>query len=579
MSDAIKALAANMVGRKKTDPYILFLGAGASISSGCSSMMKIVDDVLESHDSTQFNDWQNEFKKANSIDAEFGELKKQEIDKQKRDRFFKIWSGLDSGSQYAILRRHLWEGKSPSDGYDDLAHLIKAGYIKMVLSTNLDNLLEMALTNAGWCQSDNFIVVVNGKDRSREVHEQLESPRDLFELIKLHGTLESPGSYAFTLDEVFDFEKIIKPSLSRIVNQSLIVVGHSMQDRDSDVLFDAEGGEIHFVNPSRPGTEDRIVTILRVRGQGSIIDGDNGKFDNFFRELCISINEISSKKQPNENKFVEEEESNLVKEVTTSNEFYKIMTHEYFIEDPFEKGEFEKKTENLFYFGEKTKFEEGVEDVIAKLYKYRILLITGKPRVGKTTFLLSFIDAIIKKRLGDFETIFFLDPSLTAEEFEKEVLDQIESKLEFREYNPNKVLLVIDGLRRIESDENYINKCKTLFKRVSDKGYRLIATLRDDQHETLKMEFSDREKWGTDKWANFRTEEMKIEPNFNNVKMILINYLNYYKDTINLNFSFSDPEFNSCVEIVANKTEGIIGDVVYLIEDLSISSNEASHNK
>ena len=578
MSDAIKALAANMVGRKKTDPYILFLGAGASISSGCSSMMQIVDEVLESHDSTQFNDWQNEIEDAASDNAKFGELLKKEISKQKRDRFFEIWSGLDPKSRHSILKRHLQEGKSPSGGYDYLVHLIKMGYIKTILSTNLDNLLEKALTNAGWCQSDDFIVIVNGKDRPSEVHEQLESSRDFFKLIKLHGTLESIGSYAFTDDEVFDFEETIKPRLSRIINQSLVVVGHSMQDRDSDVLFDAEGGEIHFVNPNRPGTESRIDTILRVRRRGSIIEGDDGKFDNFFRKLYICINEILSKKQPNVTKFVEEEESNSFKEVTTSNEFYKITTHAYFIEDPFEKGEFEKKSGNLFYFGEKTKFEGGVEDVIAKLYKYKILLITGKPRVGKTTFLLSFIDEIIKKRLGDYETIFFLNPDLSAEEFEEKVLDQIESKLEFREYNSNKVLLVLDGLRRIESDGNYINKCMTLFKKVSDKGYRLIATLRDDQHETLKREFSDREKWGTDKWANFHTEEIKMEPNFNfnDVKAVLINYLNYYKDKINLNFSFSAPEFNSCVEIVAKKTGGIVGDVVYLIEDMSISSHEFS---
>ena len=195
MSDAIKALAANIVDRKKseTDPYILFLGAGASIGSGCSSMMQIVDDVLQSQDSTQFNNWQREIEEAASKDAEYGELLKEKISKQKRGRFFEIWSGLDRDSQYSILRRHLWECKSPSDGYNDLAHIIKAGYIKMVLSTNLDNLLEKALNNIGWYQPDDFIVVVNGKDRPEEVHEQLESSRTPFKLIKLHGTLESPG--------------------------------------------------------------------------------------------------------------------------------------------------------------------------------------------------------------------------------------------------------------------------------------------------------------------------------------------------------------------------------------------------
>ena len=81
MSDAIKGLAKSMVLRKQSeaDPYILFLGAGASISSGCSNMMKIVDDALQSNDSTQFNDWQKKIEKAASVNTEYGELLKKEI--------------------------------------------------------------------------------------------------------------------------------------------------------------------------------------------------------------------------------------------------------------------------------------------------------------------------------------------------------------------------------------------------------------------------------------------------------------------------------------------------------------------
>ena len=56
MSDTINALATNMVVRKHSEvaPYILFLGAGASATSGCSIMVQIIDDVLKTHDSTQF---------------------------------------------------------------------------------------------------------------------------------------------------------------------------------------------------------------------------------------------------------------------------------------------------------------------------------------------------------------------------------------------------------------------------------------------------------------------------------------------------------------------------------------------
>jgi hypothetical protein len=44
----IASLAANIVERKRAgaEPYVLFLGAVASIRSGCSSMAALVDDVL-----------------------------------------------------------------------------------------------------------------------------------------------------------------------------------------------------------------------------------------------------------------------------------------------------------------------------------------------------------------------------------------------------------------------------------------------------------------------------------------------------------------------------------------------------
>ncbi|MDQ1253678.1 MAG: hypothetical protein QG646_2865, partial [Euryarchaeota archaeon] len=281
MSDSIRALASSMVSRKISgaDPYILFLGAGASISSGCSSMMQIVNDFLEHYEKSEFEKWESEIEKATKENKKFGELLGNEIGKEKRTRFFEIWGTLDHETQYSILRPHLWDNKKPSEGYENLVKLIKKGYIKKVLSTNLDNLLEKSLNIAGCYQPDDFVVVVNGKDRHEEVVEQLNSSRSPLKIIKLHGSLESPKSYAFKQDEIFDFEKKIKSELSQIINQSLVIVGYSGQDRDVDVLFEDEGKEIHFVKPSKPEAESRISQILAVRGKGKIIDGNDGKFD------------------------------------------------------------------------------------------------------------------------------------------------------------------------------------------------------------------------------------------------------------------------------------------------------------
>ena len=364
MSDAIKALVSNVVDRKRSgsDSYILLLGAGASISSGCSNMMQIIDDVLESHDLTQFEEWRIEIEKAASINVEYGELKKLEINKQKRDRFFEIWNRFDGNSKYSILRSHLWEDRLPSKGYIDLANLIKMGYFKMVLSTNLDNLLEKSLNNIGWYQPDNFVVITNGKDRPEEVLDQLESSRASFKLVKLHGTLESPSSYAFTPEEIFNFEKNIKSSLSRILNQSLIIVGHSMQDRDIDILFEDEGKEIHFVRPTHPEIESRIDTILKVRRLGSIIEGEQGKFDEFLHKLRACIER-------------ESEEMSIRESSPSIEGFLRSIGYDHELKVP------RSRFRNL-----PTLYVKPMEydDIYSKLEREHVVFIIGEPHLGKT---------------------------------------------------------------------------------------------------------------------------------------------------------------------------------------------------
>ncbi|HOO54064.1 MAG TPA: SIR2 family protein [Methanothrix sp.] len=365
MSDEIRALAEDMVSRQRSgvDPYIFFLGAGASISSGCSSMMQIVDAVLESHANELFDKWQSQISEAAKVDLKFAELLKESIAPDKIEKFYEVWKRLDKDTRYSILREHLWENKSPSDGYRDFCQLIEKGYIKIVLSTNLDHLLEAALNKyLSWYAPDRYMLVVNGKDKNEEICDQLESPLDLFRLIKLHGSLNSRNSYAFTPDEIFDFEKSIKPSLSRIINQSMVVIGHSMQDRDINVLFQDEGKEIHYINPSSPKTGTEIYTILSVRGLGSVIEGEDAKFDRFFNLLKKYIEE----------KTQDIEESNSSKSIEG---FLKTIGFDHELRLP--RSRF-KNLPSLYV--KPTEYD----DICSKLEKDHIIFIIGEPHIGKT---------------------------------------------------------------------------------------------------------------------------------------------------------------------------------------------------
>gem|GEM_PF-1476552 len=291
MSDLIASLAANIVERKRAgaEPYVLFLGAGASISSGCSSMVALVDDVLQERDTTGFASWKAEIDGIASLPEQYRAAVWNEIAKRKRQRFFELWGALDPETRFAILQRHLAVPATPADGYHDLAQMIKAGYFRLALTTNLDNLLEHALEHAGWYPAQHFVVVANRRDKPEEVRYQIEHAHVPFTLVKLHGTLESPSSYAFTQPEIFDFEQSIKPTLAQVIRQSLLVVGHSMQDRDIDVLFEEVGGEIHYVNPHAPEPESPITRIMSVRRQGGLISGADAQFDAFCRQLRAMI--------------------------------------------------------------------------------------------------------------------------------------------------------------------------------------------------------------------------------------------------------------------------------------------------
>jgi hypothetical protein len=364
MSEAIKALASNIVARKKAglEPYVLFLGAGASISSGCSTMLQIVEDVLQSHDSKQLEAWQKEVAEATLKDARFGDLLANDINEKKLSRFFETWSMLDTESRYAILRKHLWDDKTPSEGYVDLAHLVKGHYLGTILSTNLDNLMEKALSKVGLLSPENFIVVVNGKDSPEEVTDQTENQRASITLVKLHGSLESPRSYAFTLEELFDFERTIKPSLIRTINQSLLVVGHRMQDRDINILFEEEGKEIHFVNPVRPKLGSPMDSVLKVRGLGSVIDGAEGAFDNFFGQLRTHIESAST-------------EVSTISSSVSIDGFLKAIGYENELKVPRSRY---KNLDTLYV--KPTEYD----DILSKLENEHVLFIIGEPHMGKT---------------------------------------------------------------------------------------------------------------------------------------------------------------------------------------------------
>lgn len=259
-------------------PYVLVLGAGASLASGASSTAHIIETVVQEHGGQD----------PASLSWE-----------EKLAAFYGVLDSVSARERYLILSHHL-KGAEPSAGYHHLASLVKAGYFDLILTTNFDLFLENALMDAG-LRSQDFTVLINGQDREEQIIRALRFSTPRIKILKLHGDLNA-RIFAFTPEEVFQFTERIERALTDILNGDIVVVGHSMRDDDLNRCIRANDGALWYINPDEPSVADFAGRAILARGTPDhIISGKLGRFDDFFAwlrwELLLAEVSLDSKGQ------------------------------------------------------------------------------------------------------------------------------------------------------------------------------------------------------------------------------------------------------------------------------------------
>ena len=263
---AIDPVADKLLQRKNSgeDPYLLFLGAGASISSGIPGMPKLIEEFL--------------------IDQSLTKIKLKKMDSPQRlDQFFEYIKKESPSTRYDWLY-HLFKDAEPSQGYDALAKLVEKGYFDVILSTNVDNLLEKAVNDNSKISSIDFSVWINGIDRIETIEKFLlyKSPR--IKLIKLHGDLDS-RNLLFTPSEIFQFQAALETVLTKLFKtRDMIMLGYNLADIDILRCLTRNERSLIFVNPNPPNNPE-IVAALDSFQSSFFMQGDAGRFDDFFAGL------------------------------------------------------------------------------------------------------------------------------------------------------------------------------------------------------------------------------------------------------------------------------------------------------
>ncbi len=169
----------------RTADYVLWLGAGASVSSGIPSADDIVTDLLrESH-----------AERTKLLAGTRNPVSRQDVRRWAQDNL-PWFAARDSKSEYALalenvlkprgmrnqrLRRLMRHAK-PSKGYSLLGLLLKKGLFDTVVSTNFDDLVRVSCAQV----LGPPITTVNTSDQFRQLGPHSEEVR----LLRLHGDFD-----------------------------------------------------------------------------------------------------------------------------------------------------------------------------------------------------------------------------------------------------------------------------------------------------------------------------------------------------------------------------------------------------
>lgn len=114
--------------------------------------------------------------------------------------------------------------------YQDLARIIKAGYVRQLLTTNIDSLLEQALESQGLARDVDFEVIVLGTQFSRDALSTLEQ-QDTSEqqlIIKLHGDI-TQAEFGVAQDEIDHAVRAAKRYIKDELDADLVMVGYEAE--------------------------------------------------------------------------------------------------------------------------------------------------------------------------------------------------------------------------------------------------------------------------------------------------------------------------------------------------------------
>lgn len=215
MIDPILSLAFSMHSNKGV--YALLLGSGISRSAGIPTGWEVTLDLIRKLAHTKDENCEPDpakwYEETFSEDADYSKLLKQIAKTStERNRLLKTYFEPTEDERQQNL-------KTPTDAHKAIANLVAKGYLRVILTTNFDRLMEKALEEAGIIPT-----VISSTDA---IHGATPIAHSSCTLIKLHGDYLDTR-IKNTQEELSLYDKRLNSLLDRIFDEfGLIICGWS----------------------------------------------------------------------------------------------------------------------------------------------------------------------------------------------------------------------------------------------------------------------------------------------------------------------------------------------------------------
>ncbi len=222
----------------------IFCGAGISFNSGLPIVPDLVKKILSELDLTEKD--ASIILNSNIPFEFFVETIKNEVDV---DEILDIFSYGE-----------------PNTNHNLIAELVMVGFIKTVLTTNFDLLIEKALINRGLKEGADFEVFACEKEFG-----WIDWNVSKVRIIKIHGSISDKNEMAVTLSAVankttgINKNMVVERFFSREINPNVIVIGYSCSDLFdiSPLLENLNGGSEILLVEHISSSDCRIESISK----------------------------------------------------------------------------------------------------------------------------------------------------------------------------------------------------------------------------------------------------------------------------------------------------------------------------